>query len=338
MPADQERTRDQRTADETGPSHLILESSAQLRAAIENSRHEVAQLVVRIAGVEDRIDRGAGAARSLWWLAGVALLLGFCTISLTWQVSRRAAEIRNAVRSASTLVERSAQATDLAFTRIDGALAGHAAAAEKIAAAIAGIEATARQMQAALVELDHDADSTASATVLIGRQLTDTTHQLSALRRELDDRLTRHHEAFVAGRGEMIAAVTSSIGRVEADLRSQAEELKAQREQVGASAARMRQTQQRMLGEATHAVAVQLEGLRQILAGLEGELTGGEVTESEAAAEAAPVAEVTEADPTVSFDAESAVLEIGADALDAEEQGDVEPVAEVGENGGGLRK
>lgn len=320
MSADRQQTaaRTPRPMHDSGPSDPSDETPGRLRDAIENSRLEVAKLGVRIAGVEERIESGRSAAQSLWWLAGAAVLLGFLTVSLTWQVSRRAAEIRAAVRSTSALVERSAQATDAAFTRIDAAFAGQAAAAEKLAAAIAGLEATGQRMQAALVDLDQAADRTADATVLIGRQLADTTLRLATLRGELDEHFREHRDAIVAGRGEMLAALTSSICRVESDLHRQAEELMAQRAQVDASTSRMRQTQQRMLGEATHAVAAQLEGLRRILAGLEGEFSGGEVADAETAAEAAGLPGLTEADPAIT--------------LDAGEQADAEPAAEVGEN------
>jgi len=357
MPLDPHETvaRDPRPAGEPGVSQLIRETSAQVRDAIEKSRLEVAQLIVRVARVEDEINCGQGVTRSLAWLAGIAALLGFLTTSLTWQVSHRAAEIDSAIRSVAALMKRSAGATEVAFTKIDATLATQGVAAEKLAAAIASVEVTGRRMQEALADLDRDADHAAEATGLIGRQLTDTAIELSTLRRELDARLERHHDAFVAGRGEMLEAVTSSIGRVESGLLRQAEELRSQRQQVDASAARMRHTQQRMLGEATQAVAAQLEGLRQILDGLKVEIAEGEatvaleaatrdldpasptivepVTGSDAAIEAELAAESPAEQATLDAVEEAAsdrAVDAVSDAADAAgDEADAEPVAEV---------
>ncbi|NCA11012.1 hypothetical protein EBR56_04255, partial [bacterium] len=93
MSADRQQTaaRTPRPMHDSGPSDPSDETPGRLRDAIENSRLEVAKLGVRIAGVEERIESGRSAAQSLWWLAGAAVLLGFLTVSLTWQVSRRAA-------------------------------------------------------------------------------------------------------------------------------------------------------------------------------------------------------------------------------------------------------
>jgi hypothetical protein len=277
MSLDHDRS-DVRPSEDASSAKMNRDPSGQIRDVLEKSRLEVAQLVVRVARVEDEIDRGRSTTRSLAWLAGLAAALGFVTTSLTWQLGHRAEEIDAAIRSVAGLMKRSAAATDTAFRRIDATLAAQSAAGDKLAAAIASIEATGRQMQTALAELDRDADRGAEATGLIGRQLTDTALELSTLRRELDSQLERHHDAFVAGRGEMLEVVTASIDRVEGKLLRQAEELRSQREQVDASAARMRVTQQRMLGDATEAVAAQLDGLRQILAGLREEIAEEEAT------------------------------------------------------------
>jgi hypothetical protein len=350
---------DVRPTEDASATKATRDPSAQVRDVLEKSRLEVAQLVVRVARVEDEIDRGRATTRSLAWLAGLAAALGFVTTSLTWQLGHRAEEIDAAIRSVAGLMKRSAAATDTAFRRIDATLASQSAAADKLAAAIASIEATGRQMQTALTELDRDADRSAEATGLIGRQLTDTAIELSTLRRELDSQLERHHDAFVAGRGEMLEVVTASISRVEDKLLSQAEELKTQREQVDMSAARMRVTQQRMLGDATEAMAAQLDGLRQILAGLKEEIAEEEATAAleaatddlgtvtptivepaavppadldvELAAET-PVADSSEASIDVAPDA---AAEAGPDASDAAgDEADAEPVAEVAAEAG----
>ena len=333
MPLDhhQAATGGLRSKAEPDVAQLIRETSAQVRDSIEKSRVEVAQLVSRVARVEDEIGRGRDTTRSLAWVAGMAALLGFLAATLAWQVSHRVARIDSTLRSVATLMTRSATTTEAAFTRIDTTLAAQTAAARQLATAIASVESMGRQMQVTLADLDRDADHAADATGLIGRQLGDTALELSALRRELDARLEKHHEAFVAGRGEMLEAVTASIGRVESDLLRQADELKVQRQQVDVSAARMRQTQQRMLGEATQAVAAQLEGLREILDGLKSEIAEGQATVASDAAHELESSAPTIVEP-VSAPAATGDLEPATEAAALDEL--AEPVTEAADDAG----
>lgn len=255
-----------------GPAPSSPSASSAVPHAAGANRNDVAMLTVRMSRVEDALEQG-GRSHLTTVLAGGAALLGFVATTLAWPLGNRLATIDETVRATAGLLTRSTAATDAALSRFEGRLTAQGETVDALTAAVAGVEAAGREMQAALVRLERHAGRTADGTDLVSRQLTNASLEFSTLRRELEAQFARHREAAATGRTEMLDAVATAIGRVEEGVLRQTTELKAQRDELDASTARMRRTQHRILGEATGAVTVQLEGLRQILDGLRREIS-----------------------------------------------------------------
>jgi hypothetical protein len=231
--------------------------------------------------LETDSGRGPAAQRPLVWLAGSAAVLGFAATSLTWRLGDKAAVIDGGLRALTTLVERSTADSQAAFRRVDGTLAAQATAVADLAATLATIEAAGRETQAALAALERVAARDTEAVGQHGRHLTELALEFARFRRDTEARLAAHQDAARVGRDEMLAAVTTAIAGVEDVMQRQAEELRTQQQDMNAAAVQMRSRQQRLLGEATEAIAVQLDGLRQIVACLQEETEEGTVAVAE---------------------------------------------------------
>jgi hypothetical protein len=270
-------------------------ASPAARAAAAADRQDLDRLSARVVRVEDDAARDRVAARSVVWMAGVAAVLGFVATSLTWRLGDKAAVIDGGLRAATALLERSSAGARAGFERVDGALAVQSKAVAELATTLATVEAAGRQTQAAVAALERLAARDAEAVGLHGRQLTELALEFAHFRRDTETRLAKHHDALLAGRGELLDALTKSIAGIEGVMLRQAEELRTQREDMNATAIQMRARQQRLLGEATAAIAGQLDGLRQIVACLredaahEGSPAAADaVTAADATADAAP--------------------------------------------------
>lgn len=291
------------------------------------------------ARLEPDSGRGPAAQRPLVWLAGSAAVLGFAATSLTWRLGDKAAVIDGGLRALTTLVERSTADSQAAFRRVDGTLAAQATAVADLAATLATIEAAGRETQAVLASLERVAARDTEAVGQHGRHLTELALEFARFRRDTEARLAAHQDAARVGRDEMLAAVTTAIAGVEDVMRRQADELRTQQQDMNAAAVQMRSRQQRLLGEATEAIAVQLDGLREIVACLQEEAEEGaaavavaDVPPTEAAAVTAvesdteaPVA--TAPDQAAAGDEESAAPE--AEASAETPPAAAEPAAEV---------
>jgi hypothetical protein len=276
-----------------------------------------------------RIDRtsvgGPAAQRPLLWLAGSAAVLGFAATSLTWRLGDKAAVIDSGLRALTTLVERSTTDSQTAFRRVDGQLAAQAGAMADLAAALTTIKAAGRDTQTALAALERVATRDAEAVGQHGRHLSELTLEFARFRRDTEDRLAAHQDATRVGRDEMLAAVTKAIAGVEDVMRQQAEELRTQQQAMNAAAVQMRSRQQRLLGEATEAIAVQLDGLRQIVTRLQEE------TDADTPAGAGVPPTVAVGLPLVekAIDTETPVSGAPEQAAARDEESAVEPKAEA---------
>jgi hypothetical protein len=292
--------------------------------ATDAGRQDIERLSARVVRVEDDVARDRVAARSGAWMAGVAAVLGFVATSLTWRLGDKAAVIDGGLRAATAVLERSTAGTRAGFERVDGTLAAQARAVADLAATLTAVESAGRQTQAAVAALERLAARDAEAVGLQGRQLTELALEFAHFRRDTESRLAKHHDDLLAGRGELLDALTRSIAGIEGVMLRQAEELRTQREDMNATAIQMRARQQRLLGEATAAIAGQLDGLRQIVACLRedaaAEESPAEVTAVEATAEAVP-----EPADAVGDEAAPAAVEAAADAPPA----GAAPAAEV---------
>lgn len=256
---------------------------------------EVDRLAARVTRIEDETLRDRAAGRSLFVLVGAAAVLGFVATTLTWRLGHRVAGIDGVVRGAAALLEQSTADSRAAVQRVEGTLQRQAAFLDGLAATLADIETAGREVQARLAALDRHVERHADAAAVNGRQLTELAIELGRFRRETETRLAKQHDDLVAGRGEMLQTLTASVAQVEGVMLRQAEELRTQREDMHAATVQMRTRQQRILGEATDAIAAQLDGLRQIIDCLRDESATGAAVVAETVA--APAAVSTTVEP-----------------------------------------
>jgi hypothetical protein len=252
---------------------------------------DMSWLVACMSRMEKEVARGQAADRSRAWVAATAAVLGFVATTLVWRLGHKVAVIDTAVHRVAAVLERTTAGTEAGLRRIDGTLTAQATAVGDLTATIAGIEALARQTQATLAAVETQARHNAEATGLCGRQLVALALDVARFRHETDSRLAKHHDAMLTGRAEIVRAVEASIAEVEAAVIRQADDLRARQEGMNAASVQLRTKQQRMLGEATEAIATQLDGLRQIVDALRDEtLTGVEQPVSQPVAGDEPAA------------------------------------------------
>jgi len=232
---------------------------------------DMSWLAACMSRVEKEIVRGQEADRSRAWVAATAAVLGFVATTLVWRLGHKVAVIDAAVHRVAAVLERTTAGTEAGLRRIDGTLTAQATAVGDLTATIAGIEALARQTQATLAAVETQTRHNAEAAGLCGRQLVELALDVARFRHETDSRLAKHHDAMLTGRAEIVRAVEASIAEVEAAVIRQADDLRARQEGMNAASVQLRTKQQRMLGEATEAIATQLDGLRQIVDALRDE-------------------------------------------------------------------
>lgn len=307
---------------------LLRGVTAQLRSLAESHSRGTAELGTRLARVEEDLQTGLGRSRSLTGLAAATALVAFLATSLVWQLGHRTAAIDRGLKEMTAFASRSASATDAALARIDGRLARESAQVDRIETALATVQSAGERALAALDGLDEEARSQVEVTGRISRQLTEAALEVAGLRRDVDLRFTREQDLAAADRAELLRSMTAAIGRVEREMVDQAAGLRVQKEQLDATSRRLVDTRRQMLAEATVAVGAQLEGLREILAGLRAETET--VVDGAAGTVAAPAGEAAVAA------AEPATTDADVDTAAAvAAQGDVgeEPVSGDAESG-----
>jgi hypothetical protein len=295
-----------------------------------------------VTRLEDETLRDRAVGRSLVKLVGAAAVLGFAATTLTWRLGHRVADIDGVVRGAAALLEQSTADSRAAAQRVEGTLHRQAAFLDGLAATLADIETAGREVQARLVALDRHVERHADAAAVNGRQLTELAIELGRFRRETEARLAKQHDDLLAGRGEVLQTLSASVAQVEGVMLRQAEELRTQREDMHAATVQMRTRQQRILGEATDAIAAQLDGLRQIIDCLRDEpAVDSATTEVVAAADptgdtGAPRLPDDAVDPgaavvpeaATDIDSRADAVPVGKEPANAEAAGEVAPAAD----------
>jgi hypothetical protein len=290
---------------------LIRGATADLRKFVTDRRYEVAELNTRMARVEDELQQQTGRGKSLTVLGGVVALLSFLSTTVVWQISHRAAAIQTAVGESTLLVQQAAAAAQVSSEQFSTDLAAQTAIMNRVAGVLADVEAAGQKTQTALAALGKDASTQLEDTQRIRDQLVIANNGLAEIRRDVADRLARHQQIDAGERATLLRNINDSMTRVESVMLGQASELQTQKQQLDASALRLHETRRMMLGEATQAVSVQLEGLRQILDGLRSDTpdatatTTAETVEGETELHAEPVALETVSTPATAPAAES---------------------------------
>lgn len=280
-----------RVAAEPTDSALLREISADIRSLTDRHGRDAVAVGGQLARVEEGLESVRARPLALAGLAAFTAMLGFLATILLLQVGRRTAAVSRDVTVLADLVERSRPVMDAAFERIEGRLSEQSAAVDHIAVTVGGMQAAADRTAAVLSGLGRDVAAQGEVAGRMSRQLTDAALETSALRRAMEERFTRERELAAQERAETLESVTAAITRVERVLTDQAVELRVQREQLDASARRLTDARRQALAEATTAVGMKLDGLRQILDGLR--------TEAESSGDAPPVnAASTPADVT----------------------------------------
>ncbi|NQW47763.1 MAG: hypothetical protein HQ464_08345 [Planctomycetes bacterium] len=255
------------TATDTAAEH-IRTATVDLRKFVSERRYEVGELNTRMARVEDELQQQNGRGKSLAVLGGVVAILSFLSTTIVWQLAHRATAIESAVSDNTTLVQQAAAAAQDTAGQFSSELAAQTATVARVATVLADVESASRRTQSTLASLGKDAMTQLEGTGRIRDQLVIANNGLAEIRREISDRLARHHDIDASERAALLRDVGDSMTRVETVMLGQATELQAQKQQLDAATTRIHETRRVMLGEATQAVSVQLEGLRQILDGL----------------------------------------------------------------------
>ena len=288
---------------------LIRGATADLRKFVTERRYEVVELNTRMARVEDELQQQSGRGKSLTILGGVVAALSFLSTTVVWQISHRAAAIQTAVGESTLLVQQAAAAAQVTSEQFSADLAAQTAIMSRVAGVLADVEASGRQAQTALAALGRDATTQIEGTERIRDQLVIANNGLAEIRRDVADRLARHQQIDAGERAALLRNINDSMTRVESVMVDQATELQSQKQQLDASALRLHETRRMMLGEATQAVSVQLEGLRQILDGLRADTptatTAADATTREPDARTEPVAVETASTPEPAAAADS---------------------------------
>jgi len=282
---------------------LIRGATTDLRKFVMDRRYEVAELNTRMARVEDELQQQTGRGKSLTILGGVVALLSFLSTTVVWQISHRAVAIQTAIGENTLLVQRAAAAARVNSGQFSADLAAQTAIMNHVAGVLADVEAAGQKTQTVLSALSKDASTQLEDTQRIRDQLVIANNGLADIRRDVADRLARHQQIDADERATLLRNINDSMARVESVMLDQASELQTQKQQLDASALRLHETRRMMLGEATQAVSVQLEGLRQILDGLRSDTpdatatTTAETVEAGTELRAEPVAVETGSTP-----------------------------------------
>jgi len=289
---------------------LIDAATADLRKLMTERRCEVVELNTRMARVEGELQQQTSRGKSLTVLGSVVAVLSFLSTTVVWQISHRAAAIQKAVAESTLLVQQSAAAAQATATQFSADISAQTEIMNRVAGALADVEAAGQKTHTTLAALGRDASTQLDNMQRIRDQLVIANNGLTEIRRDVADRLARHQQIDAAERVTLLRNVNESMARVERVMLDQAADLQTQKQKLDTSAVRLHETRRMMLSEATQAVSVQLEGLRQILDGLRSDardVTAAatvEAREDAGESRVAPAASETASTPATAFTAE----------------------------------
>ena len=233
-------------------------------------------------GIEDRMSqmeedtrRNGIAARFLPAASIVVAAFSFMLTTVVWRLVHQTSAVEAAVQESIDGINRFSAANSDELSRLHEGIARQSAAAVALGARLAKVESTGVASLERMQALGADMAGQWAAADQVRQELSKATTAISQTRQEIVERLAVHADRNAVARDAMIRQVNEAITQMERTLLAQATDFQQQKQQLDAAAERDRATRRAMLNEATQAFAVQVEGLRQILDGLQVE--AGEV-------------------------------------------------------------
>ena len=227
----------------------------------------------RMSQMEEETRRNGNAARFLPAASIVVAAFSFMLTTVVWRLVHQTSAVEAAVQESIDGINRFSAANSDELSRLHDGLARQNAAAVALEARLAKVESTGVASLERMQSLGADMAGQWAAADQVRQELTRATTAISQTRQEIMERLAVHADRNAVARDAMIRQVNEAI--TQRTLLAQATDFQQQKQQFDAAAERDRATRRAMLNEATQAFAVQVEGLRQILDGLQVE--AGEV-------------------------------------------------------------
>jgi hypothetical protein len=254
------------------------------------------ELYDRMSQVQDEVRQNGSYVRFLPAASLVVAAFSFMLTTVVWRLVHQTSAVEAAVQESIVGINRFSAASSREWARLHDAVAAQAAAAERLDARLSGVESAGIAGLERIRELHAEMTRQSAVTEQVRQELARAASGVSQSRQDILERLAVHADRSATDRDAMIRDVNAAIAEVEQSLLTQAENFQQHKQQFDAVAERDRATRRAMLQEATRAVSLQVEGLRQILDGLQVEAGAVAVTgDSEPAGPATEPAEAVTA-------------------------------------------
>lgn len=251
------------------------------------------ELYDRMSQVQDEVRRNGSHVRFLPAASLVVAAFSFMLTTVVWRLVHQTSAVETAVQESILGINRFSAANSREWERLHDAVAGQAATAERLDSRLSGVESAGIAGLERIRELHAEMSRQSAVTDQVRQELAKAASGVSQSRQDILERLAVHADRSATDRDAMIRNVDAAIADVEQSLLTQAEKFQQHKQQFDAVAERDRATRRAMLQEATRAVSLQVEGLRQILDGLQVE--AGVVAGTVDSEPAGPATEATEA-------------------------------------------
>lgn len=229
------------------------------------------ELYDRMSQVQDEVRQNGSYVRFLPAVSLVVAAFSFMLTTVVWRLVHQTSAVEAAVQESIVGINRFSAASSREWGRLHDAVAAQAAAAERLDARLSGVESAGIAGLERIRELHAEMTRQSSVTEQVRQELARAASGVSQSRQDILERLAVHADRSATDRDAMIRDVNAAIAEVEQSLLTQAENFQQHKQQFDAVAERDRATRRAMLQEATRAVSLQVEGLRQILDGLQVE-------------------------------------------------------------------
>lgn len=257
------------------------------------------ELYDRMSQVQDEARRNGSYVRFLPAASLVVAAFSFMLTTVVWRLVHQTSAVEAAVQESIVGINRFSAASSREWARLHDAVAAQAAAAERLDARLSGVESAGIAGLERIRELHAEMTRQSAVTEQVRQELARAASGVSQSRQDILERLAVHADRSATDRDAMIRDVNAAIAEVEQSLLTQAENFQQHKQQFDAVAERDRATRRAMLQEATRAVSLQVEGLRQILDGLQVEagVVAGTVDSEPAGPATEPAEAVTAGSP-----------------------------------------
>lgn len=240
----------------------------------------------------------------------------FMLTTVVWRLVHQTSAVETAVQESILGINRLSGAHSREWARLHDAVAGQAATAERLDSRLSGVESAGIAGLERIRELSTEMSRQSAVTDQVRQELAKAAGGVSQSRQDILERLAVHADRSATDRDAMIRNVNDAIAEVEQSLLTQAEKFQQHQQQFDAVAERDRASRRAMLHEATRAVSLQVEGLRQILNSLQVE--AGVVAGTVDSEPVGPATEPTEAVTAGSLEETGEDLQPATAALERE--------------------